>query len=104
MREVQPFELLTFTDVVEGPIFAHFNPAFASYDLASALGPLTRATQPLINPAQVLPTDRGGFSLMFATSPLITFTASPVPEPSSLVLLGAGLIGLLGRHLRHRRS
>jgi hypothetical protein len=87
------------------------NNAFAGYNLATSIGPVTA---PSSDPTSVLyPTlggttgfslDGGADTLIFTSDESLTFSAaveSPVPEPSSLVLFAAGLLGIA---LIYRRS
>jgi hypothetical protein len=69
-------------------------PAFATYDLVSAVGPITGPAT--IDPGAAFPTTSGALVLTAAGN--ATFTASlagsAVPEPGSFAVLGASLVGL----------
>ena len=67
------------------------------YRLGSQFGPVFVATPNLVNQFNGVPTDLGDLS--FSSMSNVTFTATPVPEPSSLVLMLIGLTVLAGRRL-----
>jgi hypothetical protein len=69
--------------------------AFNTYDLTTALGPVTGLSG--FNPGSSYGTSGGGlvFGDMSANSTFSATTTAGVPEPSSLVLLGAAMAGLL---------
>lgn len=70
------------------------NAAFATYGLAGAIGPVTGPA--VFRPGLAFSTTAGDLALTSAGD--VTFTAavgaSAVPEPASLALFGAGLLGL----------
>ncbi len=74
------------------------NPALSSFNLSSGIGPVSGSS--LFNSftatlgEAVYGTTDGNFSLDSVSNS--TFEASPVPEPSSLALLGTGALGVLG--------
>jgi hypothetical protein len=74
------------------------NSAFSSYNLSTGIGPASGAS--IFNSVEatlgeaVYGTTDGNFSLTSVSDS--TFQASPVPEPSSLALLGTGALGVLG--------
>ncbi|HUZ94636.1 MAG TPA: PEP-CTERM sorting domain-containing protein [Edaphobacter sp.] len=72
------------------------NSAFNTYDLTTAFGPVTGA--PIFNAGAHFGTTSGAFSIDSAGDSTFQATtgASPVPEPSSLILLGTGALGVLG--------
>lgn len=84
-------------------LIAEGSNAFASYDLNSAIGPLTApiAVNQLFGSELSTATAAGNFFLT-SDSGDSTFTAtldstvSPVPEPSTLCLLGIGTLVMLG--------
>jgi hypothetical protein len=88
----QPFSAVGISDATLNDILDTFSdPPFSTYDLTTAIGPVTGLSG--FNAGSTYGTSGGGlvFSDMSADS---TFAAT-VPEPGSLVLLGAGIAGLL---------
>jgi len=87
-QDYSPVAVAGIGDLVLGAsILDTFNPAFASYDLMNAIGPVIGA--PFIRPDITFATDRGGFNLTVAG--ISTFAASEAPEPGTKVLLSVGL-------------
>jgi hypothetical protein len=79
---------------------------FLSYDLQVPLGPITGtggvASGSHMTP--IFPTTAGDLTWAVGQSlGTSTFTASTVPEPTSLTLFSAGLLGLTGLCLRRKR-
>ncbi|MEO6982147.1 MAG: PEP-CTERM sorting domain-containing protein [Edaphobacter sp.] len=72
------------------------NSAFSTYDLKTAIGPLTGSSS--FNPGTSFTTSGGAFTIDSAGDSTFQATTgvSAVPEPSSLVLLGTGALGVLG--------
>jgi PEP-CTERM motif len=74
------------------------NPVLSSYNLSTGIGPVTGPS--LFNSVDatlgeaVYGTNDGDFALSSVSDS--TFQASSVPEPSSLILLGTGALGILG--------
>jgi hypothetical protein len=75
-----------------GSVLDTFDSAFGPYDLMSAVGPITNSN--FIRPDLTFNTTGGGLNIQDAGA--ATFTATTVPEPGSLMLLGSGLAGFAG--------
>lgn len=92
----QPYSVVGISDSTLNDILDTFgNSAFGTYDLTTALGPVTGLSG--FNLGSSYGTSGGGlvFGDMSANSTFAATTAAAVPEPSSLVLLGAAMAGLL---------
>jgi hypothetical protein len=84
-------------------ILATNNSVFTSYDLRTAIGPISGSVG--FNPG-FIPTTLGGFDLTSVFGSVSTFSAvvSAVPEPSTVILIGSGLVALVCADLKRRRS
>ena len=83
------------------------NSTFTTYHLDTSFGPITGTGSnllPTLNPNGDGFGTTGGQTVELLGITSLTFTASAVPEPSSLVLLGTGLAAVLGLSVCRRRS
>jgi hypothetical protein len=80
------------------------NLVFATYDLKSPIGPIFGPAVFNINFG--FPTTLGNFSLasISGTSSFTATTVPTVPEPTSLLLLGTGFVGIIARCSRRKRA
>jgi len=97
------------SDLTQGPtegaalIVTGNNLAFSTYDLTSSIGPLSGYAGSSLNfnnPSSTL----GGSFVISNLSGDATFTATVVPEPSSLLLVIVGLAGSFGMWKRKKRT
>lgn len=80
-------------------------PALAAWDMASSVGPIVGTGELMQWGSAYGAIDTSGGVLTFSNgSPDATFTAAVVPEPSTVLLMGAGLFGLLGWSRRSARQ
>ena len=79
-------------DTVGGSILDTYDNAFGVYDLTTAIGPITNTA--FWRSDLIYGTTLGGLNFFDVGDS--TFQASTIPEPSSLLLLGSGIVGLAG--------
>jgi hypothetical protein len=85
--------LADFFDSSVGIIIGALDPAFGTYDLTTAIGPIT-ATGVVFAGDTFFPTSGGGFILTGVFEPTFTATIPAVPEPNSLAILASAVAGL----------
>jgi hypothetical protein len=91
----QPYSVAGISDATLNDILDTFgNSAFSTYDLTTTFGPVTGLSG--FNPGSTYGTSGGGLTFGdMSTNSTFSATTAAVPEPSSLVLLGAAMAGLL---------
>jgi len=102
-----PAVVIAQFDNPEHDSFTHIlgllDPALGGYDLVSAFGPFTATG--LGPPGSDEPFGTtGGLLFIGSGANIVTFTATSVPEPSTLTLLAVGALGLLTSARRRRHS
>jgi PEP-CTERM motif len=85
----------------EGGLMVTFNDAFTSYSLQSSLGPVTGPGQ--VNTELTFGTSGGGLVITDFGETTFTARMTAIPEPSSLLLVGSGVLGVL-RVVRRRMA
>jgi hypothetical protein len=93
--------IVGFADnTVGASILDTIDSAFGSYALTTPIGPITDTA--LLSPG-TFGTGLGGLTIT-AVRVNSTFSATPVPEPASLMLLGTGVLTLVRRRFRRSRE
>jgi hypothetical protein len=86
-------------ETIGGSISDTYNVALATYDLMTAIGPLSG--DPFIRPDLTFGTDEGGFN-MTGTSGSATFwaTTTTIPEPGGFLFVASGIMALVLRRVK----
>ena len=105
-----PFVLFATLDNPQGTsvtgIVAEFgDPAFLNYNL-TGLGPISAVGGAASGPGPTHNTDHGAlvFSVIQALQSPVPATFTATPEPTGVILLSTGLLGLIGLRLRLKRT
>jgi PEP-CTERM motif len=91
-------------DIIQSYDSAIGSTAFASYDLKSSIGPLgPEASDPSTGDWVGLNTSLGSFTVTSYDSVVFQATVGTVPEPTTLPVVGIGLVGMMIFMARRRR-
>jgi hypothetical protein len=93
---IQAFPLAGIFDQTMGDtmLLATIDPSFATYSLGTAIGPVSNGL--FYTPLESFSTTDGAFVITGTLNGTSTFTATTVPEPGSMALIGIGFASLFG--------